>query len=262
MSAPADPGPTPQKRKALPFVIGGVVVLAVLVGAGLWWFLGRDNPDEVDLDTAAAGVESTTTTAADGGATTTAPPAEGDLSGTWIVDTSTGEFDFESATGTFAGFRIDEELVSIGATEAVGRTGDVTGSFVIDGTTVTEADFEVTLTTVTTDESRRDDRVQQALDTGQFPTTTFTLTEPIELGPDAATGADVSVTATGELTLKGVTNPVEIPLQARLVDGTVVVVGSVDIAFSDYGVEVPSAPVVVSVADVGTIEVQLLLRRS
>lgn len=261
MSTPADPGPTPQKRRALPFVIGGLVVLAVLVGAGLWWFLGRDNPDEVDLDTAAAGVETTTTTASEDGATTTAP-AEGDLSGTWTVDTSTGEFDFESATGTFAGFRIDEELASIGATEAVGRTGDVTGAFVIDGTTVTEADFEVTLTTITTNESRRDNRVQQALDTGQFPTATFVLTEPIDLGPDAASGADVSVTATGELTLKGVTNPVEVPLQARLVDGTVVVVGSVDIAFSDYGVEVPQAPVVVSVSDVGTIEVQLLLRRS
>jgi polyisoprenoid-binding protein YceI len=239
-------------------VVGGLVVV-VLIGAGLWWFLGRDNPDEVDLDSAVEGVEQTTTTATDDGATTTVAPAG--LTGVWNVDAETGEFDFESATGTFAGFRIDEELAGIGATEAVGRTGDVTGSFTIDDTTVTDASFEVNLTTITTNDSRRDNRVQQGLETDRFPTATFALTEPIDLGAEAASGAEVSVTATGDLTLHGVTNSVQIPLQARLVGDTVVVVGSVDVLLADYGVAVPSAPVVVSASDTGTIEVQLLLKR-
>ena len=64
----------------------------------------------------------------------------------------------------------------------MGRTGDVTGDFTIEGTTVTEASFEVDLTTITTNESRRDGRVQDALETSRFPTATFTLTEPLDAG--------------------------------------------------------------------------------
>ena len=233
-----------------------IVLVIALAGAGLWWFLRDDAPAAVDLDTAVGSVQP-----ADGETTTTSGGVDA-IDGTWTVDTQTGDFDYESATGTFAGFRVDEELSSIGSTTAVGRTGDVSGEAEIDGTTLTAATFEVDLTTITTNESRRDDKVQQALDTGEYPTATFTLTEPIDLGDDAATGAAVDVTATGDLTIHGVTRQVEIPLQARLVDGTVVVVGSLDLTFSDYEVDVPQSPVVLSVDDHGTLELQLLLTRS
>lgn len=250
------------KAKTITAVGVAVVALLVLVGGGIFWFLRDDAPDEVNLDTAAQGVttttadESTTTTAGGGTAT-----PDG-IDGTWSVDTSTGAFDYESATGTFVGFRISEELASIGSTEAVGRTNAVTGSMTISETTVTDASFTVDMTQITTNESRRDNRVQSALNTQQNPNATFTLTEPIELGADAASGAEVTATAKGDLTINGVTKAVEFPLQAKLVDGTVVVVGSLDVTFSDFGVEVPSAPVVLSVDDHGTLELQLLLTRS
>jgi polyisoprenoid-binding protein YceI len=247
-------------------VIGAVVAVLLVGGLGVWWFLKDDAPEEVSLESA---VESVETTVPDSSAPddtestdTTGTVADGGVSGSWTVDTETGEFDFESATGTFAGFRIQEELSAIGSTTAVGRTGDVTGSITIEDTTLTEASFDVDLTTITTNESRRDDRVQSALATDEFPTGTFTLTEPVELGADAGAGDPVEVTAVGELTLHGVTVPVEIPLEAQLVDDTIVVVGSVDIVFSDFGVEVPSSPVVVSVEDHGIVEMQLLLARA
>jgi len=237
-----------------------VVVLVAAVGAGLFWFLGGDTPDEVSLDAAA---ESVTTTTAAGAEDASDPEATPDgLDGTWVVDTESGEFDYESATGTFAGFRVAEELAGIGATEAVGRTGDVGGTMTIEGTTVTAASFEIDLSTITTDDSRRDNRVRDALEVEQFPTTTFTLTDPIDLGADAEDGGPVSVTAPGELTIKGVTNSVEFPLEAQLIEDTVVVVGSLVIEFGDYGVEVPSAPIVVSAEERGPIELQLLLVRS
>jgi polyisoprenoid-binding protein YceI len=231
-----------------------VVVLVAVVAGGLWWFLRDDAPSEVSLESA---VEQVSTTTVAGGAA----PEVTSIDGTWTVDTTTGEFDFETATGTFAGFRIQEELSSIGSTTAVGRTGDVTGSITIAGDSLTAAEFEVDVSTITTNESRRDDRVQSALDTGQFPTATFTLTEPVSLGADPASGEQISVTAIGEFTLHGVTRQVEVPIQAQLVDSTVVVVGSFDITFSDYDVEVPSAPIVLSVSDTGTIEMQLLLTK-
>ena len=233
-----------------------VVVGVVAVGGGIWWFLRDDAPAKVSLDSAA---ESVTTTTAGSSGTTAAGPVS--IDGTWTVDTSTGSFDYESATGTFAGFRIEEELSSIGSTTAVGRTGDVSGTATIEGDTLTAATFEVDTTTFTTNAAQRDSRVQSALETGQFPTATFTLTQPVALGADAASGADVAVTAVGDFTLHGVTKSVEVPIQARLVGDTIVLVGSFDITFSDYGVSVPKAPIVLSVADTGTVEMQLLLTR-
>jgi polyisoprenoid-binding protein YceI len=235
-------------------VLAVAVVLVVAAGAGVWWFLRDDAPAKVSLENAAGGV-TTTTNAAGEAATVT------DANGTWVIDTSTGSFDFESATGTFAGFRIKEELSSIGSATAVGRTGDVSGSIQIQGDTLTAATFDVALKTITTNQRQRDSRVQSALETGTFPKATFTLTRPVALGADPTSGQEVSVTATGDLTLHGVTRQVDVPLQAKLVGDTVVVVGSVDITFSDYGVSVPKAPVVLSVADNGTIEMQLLLKK-
>ncbi len=241
--------------KAWKISLAVVAVLVVVGGVGLWWFLRDDSPAKVNLDTAA---ESVTTTTGGTGTTASGPVS---IDGTWTVDTSTGTFDYESATGTFAGFRIQEELSSIGSTTAVGRTGDVSGTATISGDSLTAATFEVDTTTFKTNATQRDSRVQSALETGQFPTATFTLTQPVALGADAASGADVAVTAVGTFTLHGVTKPVEVPIQARLVGDTIVLVGSFDITFSDYGVSVPKAPIVLSVADTGTVEMQLLLTK-
>jgi polyisoprenoid-binding protein YceI len=227
----------------------------------VWWFLKDDAPAEVSLDAAVesvAGADSGSGSAVDGSATAT---VDG-IDGSWVVDTETGEFDFESATGTFAGFRIQEELAAIGSTTAVGRTGDVTGSITIEGSALTAASFDVDMTTITTNQSRRDDRVQDALETADHPTGTFTVTEPVELGEGAASGEPVAVRAVGDLTIHGVSRKVEIPLDAQLVDDTVVVTGSLDISFSDFDVDVPDSQVVVSVEDHGVMEMQLLLTRA
>jgi polyisoprenoid-binding protein YceI len=240
-----------MSKRAIAVVVA--VVLLALGAGGLWWFLRDDAPAEVSLDAAVDSLE--------GGEGSADPTGGTGIEGTWTVDAESGEFDFESATGTFVGFRVEEELSTVGSTTAVGRTGDVVGSITIEGTTLTEAEVEVDLTTITTDESRRDTKVQAALETDAFPTATFVLTEPVDLGSAAASGGPVSVTAQGELTVHGVAQPVEVPIEAQVVDGTVVVVASIDVALSDFGVTAPSAPIVVSVSDAATVEMQLLLTR-
>src|SRR5918994_2035244 len=87
-------------------------------------------------------------------------------------------------------------------------------------------------------------------------------TETGELGEGAASGEPVAVAAVGDLTIHGVTRQVEIPLEAQLVDDTVVVTGSLDITFSDFDVDVPDSQVVVSVEDHGVMEMQLLLTQA
>lgn len=253
------PKPGANRAKLILGITGAVIVIAL--GAGLWWFFGRGTPDKVDIDTAAAGVIESSSSDTNTGGSTGGSTGDGSIDGTWTVDTSQGEFDFNSATGTFAGFRIREELAGIGNTEAVGRTGDVSGSFTIEGTTVTDASITVDLSTIRTDRSMRDRKVQEALSTSQYPEATFTLTTPIELGSDAASGDTIEVTGAGDLNIHGVTQQVSVPLQAKLVNDTVVVVGSVDISFADYDVAVPSSMKVVSVEDHGTVEFQLLLKR-
>jgi polyisoprenoid-binding protein YceI len=248
--------------------LGAFAIVVVALGAFVWWFFRDDAPESVSIGAAAAQVQDDVTQAAVAATTevmateTSAETAAADtaaagLAGTWSVDTSVGEFSYEDSTGTFVGFRVDEELTGIGSTTAVGRTPEVAGTLTIEGTTVTAVTIEADMTAITTNEGRRDDKVQSALDTGEFPTATFVLTEPIELGDAATSGESVSVAAAGELTIHGMTTPVTIPLEAQLVGDNIVVVGSLDIVFADYGVSVPSAPVVLSAEDEGVVELQL-----
>jgi polyisoprenoid-binding protein YceI len=255
---------TSKKRLALWIGIPAVIVVA-LVAVVAWWFLKDDAPDEVNLADATAQITDTTP-AADTASTAmpgTADPAEssGDVSGTWNVDTTIGAFSYADSTGTFVGFRVDEELAGIGAVTAVGRTPAVSGSLTIEGTTLTKVEITADMTAITTDDRRRDNKVLSALDTDQYPTATFVLTEPIELGAAATSGTPFSGTAVGELTIRGVTKPISLPLEAQFVNNSIVVVGSVEIVFADYGVEVPSAPIVVSAEDRGPLEMQLFFTR-
>lgn len=249
--------------RTLKILIAVVVVVVAAGGAGIWWFLRDDAPEEVDLSAAVESVEESGSTATTSSSGSDAASSDG-VDGTWTVVADTSSFDFDdTAAVSFVGFRVNENLSSIGSTTAVGRTPSVTGELTIDGTTLTDATFEADMTAITTNDDRRNSRVQSALDTGQFPTATFELTSPVDLGAAAADGSPVNVTATGELTVHGVTQTVEIPLDAQLAsNGQIVVTGSMPIVFADYDVAVPTAPIVVSADDHGTLEVQLFLSRS
>ena len=56
---------------------------------------------------------------------------------------------------------------------------------------------------------------RQGVQTDQFPTATFVLTAPIDLGTIPAEGTPVDVTAVGDLTLHGVTKSVSDPAGRR-----------------------------------------------
>ncbi len=181
-------------------------------------------------------------------------PADAGLVGRWEV----------LADGSsFAGYRVEEELARIGATTAVGRSTVLTGSLVFDGAAITEVVIEVDLTALTSDDSRRDGALRrQALETNTYPSTTFTLTEPIPIDAAPAEGETLSVTATGDLTLHGVTREVQIPMEGQLVGDRVAVVGSIEIVFADYDMDSPSAFIVLAIDDHGIMEFQLVFERS
>jgi polyisoprenoid-binding protein YceI len=289
-STSADPGTDRSPGRARRGWLLGLLVLLVAVAVGLVWYLGRDTPAAVDtqaaIDAATSGDESAAdvdpasdatgddgdeegeaaSTAADDDVDDQEEMAAGtttddDLSGSYRVDREAVVYDFDAGTGTFVGFRIDEELSTVGATTAVGRTPEVDGTVVLDGTELVEAVVTADLTALRTDISQRDSRVQGALDTANHPTTTFELTEPVDLGAIPPPGGPVSVTAAGELTLHGVTRPVTVVLDAVVLSGApaLLVTGSFEIDLAEYDIVAPSAPIVVSVADTGTVELQLYL---
>lgn len=243
-----------MNKKWIAAIVGvGVVAVAAF---GVWYFVFRDDaPPAVSIDRASEALDETTGTTR-GSATT-----DSGLDGTWTVDSSIGSF--SNFTSSFAGFRVQEELAGVGAKTAVGRTPDVTGSIQIEGTRIPEASFEVDMTTLTTDDGRRDNAIRmQAIETDRFRTAKFSLTEPITLSSIPPDGQEVTVDATGDLTLHGVTKQVTIPLTAKRQGDVIVVVGSLTIPFRDYQINKPIAAAVLSVEDKGELEVQLFLTRT
>ena len=183
------------------------------------------------------------------------------VDGSWEVDAETGTFTLDDATGSFVGFRVNEELARIGKFTAVGRTGAVSGTMEIAGERVTATEIAVDLTTLKTDDSHRDGAVQRALRTSQHPTATFTLTEELPIEGAAADGVAIATSASGDLTVNGITQPVVVDISAQLVGELIAVVGSIEITFADFDVTIPRVPIVLSAEDHGIMEFQLLFRR-
>jgi polyisoprenoid-binding protein YceI len=248
-------------------------VAAVAMAAGGWYFyLRSDAPPAVSLATAIQSLATTTPEAdsvTSGSTATDAPTSEpttdsaapvsttsddGSLAGTWTV---------VQGENSFTGYRVDETLAGVGATTAVGRTNDVTGTLEFDGTTITAVEITADLTTLTSDKELRDGQLRtQAIETGAYPTATFVLTSPIVISEVPADGATITQTVTGELTLHGVTRTIEIEVEGALQNGLLVVVGSTEIVFADYEIEQPVSMSVVSIEDHGTMEFQLIFEQA
>jgi polyisoprenoid-binding protein YceI len=245
---------TSQTRRPVTLIAATIAIVLLIAGAfGLWYLFFRP--------AGPAAVGSTAAPLPSVAAGASAGPRTGGIGGTWKVDTSIGSFsDFSDS---FVGYRIQEELAGIGGNEVVGRTPAVSGSMTVAGTQVTDATIEADLTGLTTDDSNRDRQLaRQGIQTGQFPTATFKLTSPIELGSIPADGRSVDVKAKGQFTLHGQTRDVEVPMKATLSGDSVVLTGSLPIVLADYGIDKPNSFKVLSIADSGTMELQIYFAKS
>ena len=222
------------------------VIAAALVG-GPWVYINfiREPAAESFLDEASTSTIATSDTTVNSSAPTISLD---DPSGTWQV-TNTSQ----------VGYRVDEVLFGQNVT-AVGRTNAVAGSLVIDDGVVTSGQFVVDMTTVKSDEPKRDAQFEsRIMDVINYPTATFVLTSPITLAANA-TASSTTNTASGELTLRGTTKPISISVIGEVRDGRIVVTGETTVTFGEWGIPNPSIPGI-STEDFGILEFQLVLER-
>jgi len=259
-------------------IVGVIVAIPILVLAGSWVYVEfiKDEPpaalDEEDLaealegtTPATAAAEATETTS--GSSTSAAPAATTVAPGGPAATASTAgestavDGDWNITTDSELRYRVTESINGFD-TEGVGTTNQVTGVLTIAGTTATAADFTVDMATFTSDESRRDGQFNgRIMAVDDFPTSRFVLTEPIEFGSVPAEGEQITATATGELTLRGVTRPVTFELTAQLTNGRIGVLGSIPVVFSDYGIPNPSFGTITT-DDEGLLEFVLVFEQA
>ena len=232
--------------------LAALVAVVATAGFAVWWFLVRDDaPSEAALPER---------TASD----TTEPeqaPAAATPDGEWVV---------VPADETFAGFRITEMFPGVDNL-AVMRTQAVSGTLVVIASSITDVTVEADLTELESldsvppgvpgIENRANQMRDDGLETDTYPTATFVLAEPIELDAPPAEGEPVAAEAIGDLTIHGATNRVSIPIEARWSGDIIDVAGSLDVALADHGIDPPERPFV-SVADTGTMELQLVFERA
>jgi polyisoprenoid-binding protein YceI len=235
-----------------------VAIAAIAVGGFIAYdqVLRGDEVAALALPAATPGLAATSDPASAVPATSSAPATSAEpktassVAGTWNV-----------ASGSQAGYRVRERLANLPAeSDAVGRTENVTGSITVeangDGARLTGGTLTVDTTTIQSDESRRDNRLRsEGLQTDQFPTATFTVTQPVDVPASALAGTATDITLTGDLTLHGVTKSVQIPAKAQVVGTTMQVAGSLTFPLSDFQISPPNVGgFILSIADDGTLE--------
>ena len=219
-----------------------VTVVVIYAGIFLWTKVIHPAEDKLNSDDLTAVVTDTSPEATD-------PALASDVSGIW-----------KATTKSTLGYRVKEVLGGLD-TEAVGRTDQVTGELVIEASRLMAATFSVNVGTITSDSSKRDNQFTgNIMDVSTYPTADFVLTTPIDFGSIPLPGVQLTATATGDLTLHGVTRSVSFEVTTEYASNVIGVLGSIDITFADYGIANPSNAFV-STGDTGLLEFVLAFER-
>ncbi len=249
-----------SSRRWIKWVLVGVAIGFVMLFAAIFIYAKfiNDSPDALDeADLSSALVATTSPTDVE----STDAPSPDTTPTTEQVQVDNVDGDWVPTTASEFGYRVEEVLSGINTT-AVGRSNEIDGMLTIDGTTATGVDITVQIENITSDDSRRDGKFSGSImNAAEFPTATFVLTEPIEFGRIPVGDEQITATATGELTLRGVTNPVTFDVTAQTADGRIGVLGSIPVVFEDYGITNPSfGPV--RTEDDGLVEFVLVFERA
>jgi polyisoprenoid-binding protein YceI len=248
-------------------VVLAAVVLVVAAAAG-WWFFVREDAQLAEAPlairgtpTASAG-ETPSPTAGDDPSTTpnTSDPGVA-LSDGYTLYTLVSEHDAVEGRAEAAYFA-DEQLARIGVpSTAKGATFDISGQFALgpDGLDPrVPAVIVVGLTTLSSDEGMRDNRVRQALEISSFPTATFTASSLEGWTGDIAEGESVELALAGTMDLHGVQRDLTWDVIATRQGDVITALATTNFLYADFDIPILNIGGFVSVEEDVTLTVQLI----
>jgi len=131
---------------------------------------------------------------------------------------------------------------------AVGKTTAFFGAIVLDGGVIQPSTVEVDLTTLKSDQSRRDNQVQRVLDTRNHPRAVFQISGA-EGDPVLTEGQEVPIKLNGTMTIKGTDKPLTFDATARLEGDKLTLTATTTFDMTEFGVNPPNIANFVAVED-------------
>jgi polyisoprenoid-binding protein YceI len=215
-----------------PLIIAGAAVglaaIGIAVIAGVW-LLRSDDPN---LLTEAPAIPTAGAAGAD--VSPTGAPAANLPAGVRRFVVASGE--------SSAKYVVEETLRGLPAT-AVGTTTDVTGELYLTRDGLHKdmpSKFRVDLRTLKTDEGMRDNFVRQnALRTGQFPFAEFVVESVTGFPASYTEGAEINLTLSGTMTIKGQAKPLTFTVKARQAGNTLTATADTQFNMTEFGITPP-----------------------
>jgi len=208
---------------------------------------------------------------------TQTPPAEAGRSGAAATDVAGVRSFVIAPAESKASYHASEEFfpaalaklgIDAGRAEAVGTTQAITGRFELDPERPTappgENTFTVRVNTLTSNQQKRDDYLRQIRDDGpsfdKYPLATFKATGIDGSSVASATGRELNLKLTGDLTVREITKREVFDVKARLTGDTLAGVATTRFLLSDFGIGPIDFPPLLAVADPVALEVQFIAR--
>lgn len=157
-------------------------------------------------------------------------------------------------TGNAARYRVREQLVGVDLpNDAIGETKAVTGAISADAkgnVVAAESKFVIGVTNLVSDKQRRDGFIRgRVLETEQYPTVTFVPSSVRGLTVPIPKTGSRTFDVTGNLTVRNVTKPTTWRVTAQFTGDHVTGSAKTGFTFSDFSIQQPRVPVVLSVGD-------------
>jgi polyisoprenoid-binding protein YceI len=150
--------------------------------------------------------------------------------------------------------------------DVIGKTTSVTGAIVIgaDGSVdAKSSQIVVDAATLATDQGMRDNYVRNnTLQTSKYKNITFVPTSVTGLPSPLPQSGPVAFKLTGDLTIKDVTKPVTWDVTGTVNGDSATGTAITTVSFADFKIDKPSVPVVLSIIDTLTLQIDLTLQKS
>ena len=164
-----------------------------------------------------------------------------------------------------ARWKAQQELVGIGANEAVGKTKAFIGQIMLgeDGLPFACSRFDVDLRTIDSGEPLRDNTLQTStLETDQFPLATFILTSVEGLDQLPADGEEATVRLIGTLSFHDVTKLVAWDANFKIDGDTLSGNATTNFKMTDYNIEPPTVGPVLSIDETVALEIDVTAKKA